>query len=127
MAWGGEWSFDKMLNTRLFDPVMPVHVDYPFSGTGHPQNYRGLKRQFEQNPRADRKELAETMPFRLGGTTYHLPVSAYYFEAGPRADVGGKRNFVNPEHALMFVSNGQAHEHWDPRELRHKTKLTTST
>ena len=122
-AWGGEWSFERMLNTRLFHPVMPVHVENHISEKAHPQNYRGLRRQFEENPRPDRKEVAEAWPFLLDGTTYHLPVSAYYFEAGPRADVGGKRNFVNPEHALMFTSNGQCHEHWEPRELRHRTKL----
>jgi hypothetical protein len=123
-AWGGEWAFEKILNTRMFDPVIPVHVENRISEKAHPQNYRGLKRQFEENPRSDRKELGpETMPFRLGGETYHLPVSAYYFEAGPRADVGGKRNFVNPEHAVMFTSNGQAHRHWTPLELRQKTEL----
>lgn len=123
-SWGGEWAFEKILNTRLFDPVVPVHVENRISEKAHPQNYRGLKRQFEENPREDRKELGpEAMPFRLGGTTYHLPVSAYYFEPGPRADVGGKRNFVNPEHALMFTSNGQANCHWTPLEFRHLTEL----
>lgn len=123
-AWGGEWAFERILNTRLFDPVVPVHVENRISEKAHPQNYRGLKRQFEENPRPDRKQVGpEAMPFRLGGTTYHLPVSAYYFEPGPRADVGGKRNFVNPEHALMFTSNGQAHRHWTPLEFRHLTEL----
>jgi len=123
-AWGGEWAFERILNTRLFDPVVPVHVENRISEKAHPQNYRGLKRQFQENPRKDRKELGpEAMPFRLGGATYHLPVSAYYFEPGPRADVGGKRNFVNPEHALMFTSNGQTHRHWTPLQFRHLTEL----
>ena len=83
-AWGGEWAFERILNTRLFDPVVPVHVENQISAKAHPQNYRGLKRQFEENPRDDRKELGpEAMPFGLGGTTYHLPVRAYYFEPGP--------------------------------------------
>jgi hypothetical protein len=122
-AWGGEFSFERMLNTRLYQPVTPVHIDNRISPKAHPQNYRGLKRQLAENPRADRKELDEIMPVMLGGRTYHLPVRAYYFEAGPRADVGGKRNFINPEHALMFVSNGQVHHHWKPIELRQKTEL----
>jgi hypothetical protein len=117
-AWGGEYSFERTLSTRLFEPVIPVRIDNRISPKAHPQNYRGLKRQFEDNPRVDRKEVEETMPFMLGGNTYHLPVNAYYFEAGPRADVGGKRNFVNSEHALMFVSNGQVHHHWKPSDLR---------
>jgi hypothetical protein len=50
-AWGGEFSFERMLNTRLFDPVIPIRIDNRISPKAHPQNYRGLKRQFAENPR----------------------------------------------------------------------------
>ena len=123
-AMGGEWSFEKMLNARLFRSVMPVRVENHISAKAHPQNYRGLSRQFEENPRKDRKELGpELLPFHLKGETYQLPISAYYFEAGKGADVGGKRGFVNSDHALMFISNGQVHHHWNIGDLRRRTKL----
>jgi len=76
-AWGGEFSFERMLNTRLFDPIIPVRVDNRISPKAHPQNYRGLKRQFAENPRADRRELTEELPFRIGGQTYQLDPSSF--------------------------------------------------
>ena len=119
-AW--EWSFHRMLNTRLFNSVLPVRVTDRTAKNWHSQNFRGLKRQLAENPRNDRVELAELMPFRIGGTTYQLPVAAYYFEAG-RTEAGGKRHFVSSDHAVMFVSNGQCHEHWTPPALRQQTTL----
>jgi hypothetical protein len=121
-----ETSFEWILNTRLFRPVTPVRFTNHIIGgtTKARKNIRGLKRQFEENPRQDRRERTETLPFMIDGTTYHLPIASYYFEAGARSqDIGSKRSFVAGEHALMFVSNGQAHHHWTPEEMRHKTDL----
>jgi hypothetical protein len=87
------------------------------------RNFRGLERQFEENPRKDRREGTETMPFRVNGSTYHLPITYHYFEAGKREAAGAKRNFVAHDHAVLFTSNGQVHKNWTPAELRGRTDL----
>lgn len=76
----------------------------------------------------DRRERTANLPFRVGGKTYELPVTFYFFDAAGRAaadsdTVGDKKNFVAHGHTLMFTSNGQAHHHWTPLEFRDRTKL----
>lgn len=113
-------GLEFMINTRLWDPVLPVQIENHVARGDHEKTLRGLKRRFEDNRRPDRKEATELMPFRINGTTYQLPVSYYYFSAGPSADMGGMRNFVYDGHALLFTSNGQCHKHWTPQDFRVK-------
>ncbi len=113
-------GFEFMINTRLWEPVFPVKFYNRVARGDHEKAARGLKWRFEDNKRPDRREGVDRMPFRVGGKTYQLPVSYVYFEAGPSADVGGMRNFVYGDHAVMFVSNGQCHRHWTPQEFRIK-------
>jgi hypothetical protein len=113
-------GFEFMINTRLWEPVFPVSFYNRVARGDHEKTARGLKWRFEDNKRADRREGADRMTFRVGGKTYELPVSYVYFEAGPSADLGGMRNFVYADHAAMFVSNGQCHRHWTPQEFRNK-------
>jgi hypothetical protein len=121
-------SFERVIDTRLFRPVTPVRLHNHLM-KDHPRTRRGLARRFEDNPRADRKEGVSTLPFRVAGTTYQLPVGFYFFTPprlldGGKADTTGqKKNFVADGHAVMFTSNGQAHHHWTPVEFRERTRL----
>lgn len=69
------------------------------------------------------------MQFRIGGSTYQLPVMFYFFTRarslgdGKADTTGQKKNFVADGHAVMFTSNGQTHHHWSPPEFRERTKL----
>lgn len=120
---GAERSFERILNTRLYEPVTPARFVNRIPQNEAERSFRGLKRQFEENPRKDRREGTETMPFRINGSTYHLPIAYHYFEAGARDEAGAKRNFVAHDHAVLFTSNGQVHKHWTPLELRTRTEL----
>jgi hypothetical protein len=120
---GAERSFERILNTRLYDPVTPVRFANHLPKNEAERGFRGLKRQFEENPRRDRRVIGETMPFRINGETAHLPVASHYFQAGKREAAGAKRNFVAHDHAVLFTSNGQVHKHWSPQELRTRTEL----
>jgi hypothetical protein len=121
-------SFDRILDTRLFRPVSPVRFRNHLIPNDHARVRRGLARRFEDNPRDDRRERSAEVPFRVGGRTYQLPVTFFFFDAAQRnesggATVGNKSNFVAHGHSLMFTSNGQAHHHWTPLEFRDRTKL----
>jgi hypothetical protein len=82
---------------------------------------RGLARRLADNPRPDRREDEERLPYNIGGTTYHLPVRFWVFSA-PR-EAGERRNFVARDHAVVFTSNGQVHHHWTPQDFRYRTRL----
>lgn len=121
-------SFDRILDTRLFAPITPVRFRNHLISADHARVRRGLARRFEDNPRDDRRERTANMPFRVGGQTYELPVTFYFFDSAGRAaidadTVGDKKNFVAYGHSLMFTSNGQSHHHWTPLEFRDRTKL----
>lgn len=121
-------SFDRILDTRLFASVSPVRFRNHLIKNDHARVRRGLARRFEDNKRPDRREQTAALPFRVGSTTYELPVTFYFFDAAQRSadepdTVGDKRNFVANGHSLMFTSNGQAHHHWTPLEFRDRTKL----
>ena len=121
-------AFDRILDTRLFSPISPVRFRNHLIENDHARVRRGLARRFEDNPRQDRRERIESMPFRVGGQTYELPVTFYFFDSAGRTSadadtVGDKKNFVAHGHSLMFTSNGQAHHHWTPLEFRDRTKL----
>lgn len=121
-------SFGRVLDTRLFRPVTPVRVENHLIDD-HPRTHRGLARRFEEIPRPDRHEGLAALPFRIEGTTYQLPVSFYYFTPprmqpdGTTDTVGQKKNFVADGHAVMFISNGQAHHYWTSAEFRERTRL----
>ena len=121
-------SFERVLDTRLFNPVMPVRLENHLMND-HPRTRRGLARRFEDNPRPDRREGRSIMPFRLGDATYQLPVRFYFFTPprsltdGKADTTGQKKNFVADGHAVMFTSNGQVHHHWTPVEFRERTRL----
>ncbi len=117
---GDEKSFDTVLNTRLFEPIMPVRFTNEVT-RGKNEYLRGLSRRLEINKRSDRPEGEERLPFNISGETYHLPVRFYVFSAS--GESGERRNFVARNHAVVFTSNGQVHHHWNPQEFRHKTKL----
>jgi len=117
---GDEKSFDTVLNTRLFNPIMPVRFTNEITRSKN-EYLRGLRLRLETNKRSDRPEGEERLPFNLGGETYHLPIRFYVFSAP--GESGERRNFVARNHSVVFTSNGQVHQHWTPQEFRHKTKL----
>lgn len=119
---GDERSFEAVLNTRLFVPVTPVRFTNTML-TDRVRNYNltGLGKRLRDNPRDDRVEGAEQLPFNIDGKTYHLTVS--YFVFAPPGDPGERRNFVAHDHAVVFTSNGQVHHHWTSAEFRNNTDL----
>lgn len=120
---GDERSLDTMIDTRLFDPPLPVHMMAPVlaSRGSRLTQLRGLGRRLADNPRPDRTEGSEELPFGYVGRTYLLPVRFYLFASG--TDAGTRRRFVARNHALLLNSNGQVHAHWTPPEFRHRTSL----
>jgi len=119
---GDERSVDTLLDTRLFEPALPTSLVTPALGERDERLtlLRGLGRRLEANPRADRVEGQEDLPFMHEGVTYRLPIRFYLFPGG---DVGARRRFVARDHALIWISNGQVHAHWSPAEFRHRTRL----
>jgi hypothetical protein len=111
-------SFEFVFNTRLFDPVIPVRLHNHVARGDHAKRQDGLRRRFAENPRDDREHFARTMPFRIGGKTYQLPLDIYYFRESPGSDKGAMRNFVAAGHTVCFASNGQVHRHWTSHEFR---------
>lgn len=120
---GDERSLDTITDTRLFEPSFPVHMTAPALGERGSRltELRGLGRRLTRNPRSDRIEGSEHLPFGYEGRTYQLPVRFYLFAAG--GDTGTRRRFVARNHALLLNSNGQVHAHWTPPEFRHRTRL----
>lgn len=119
---GDERSFDTVLNTRLFDPVTPVRFTDRILERDRREYLRGLRQRLQDNPRADRRESGDVLPYRVEGKTYHLPIRFHVFAA--RGDPGERRKFVAYDHAVLFTSNGQTHYHWTPQEFRLRTGLT---
>ena len=120
---GDEKSLDTIVDTRLFEPPLPVHLTAPaLEDRGARMTLlRGLGRRFADNPRADRVEGSEQLPFQYEGRTFQLPVRFYLFATG--GDAGTRRRFVARNHALLLNSNGQVHAHWSPADFRHRTQL----
>jgi hypothetical protein len=119
---GDERSIDTLLDTRLFEPSLPLSLTTPVFGdrADRVTILRGLGRRLSDNPRTDRLEGREELPFLFGGTTYRLLIRFYLFAAGEK---GQRRRFVARDHALLLNSNGQVHAHWTPAEFRQKTRL----
>lgn len=115
-----EKAMPTVVNTRLFDPVFPVRFTDQRT-RGKVEILRGLKRRFVDNPRGDRREGSDLIPFKLDGVTYQLPVHYYVF-APPSASAGTRRGFVAHGHALIITSNGQTHMHWTPDQFRRNAQ-----
>ena len=120
---GDERSLDTVVDTRLFEPPLPVHLTAPVleERGARLTQLRGLGRRLSDNPRPDRTEGTEHLPFGYEGRTYQLPVRFYLFATG--SDAGTRRRFVARNHAVLLNSNGQVHAHWTPAEFRHRTRL----
>lgn len=118
---GDERSLDTVIDTRLFEAPLPTTLAAPVLGDRNRQTrLRGLGNRFANNPRSDRAEGRESLPFRFSTSTYLLPIRFYLFETG---DKGARRRFVAKDHALVLNSNGQVHAHWTPQEFRNRTRL----
>ena len=118
---GDEKSFDTVLNTRLFRPVLPISYRNNLTRSDRSEVLDGLARRLEDNPSDARTEGEDTLPFNHKGTTYHLPIRFFLF-AKPGTK-GQRRRFVAHGHALLITSNGQVHSHWTPQDFRLRTKL----
>jgi hypothetical protein len=117
---GDERSFDTVLNTRLFRPVVPVRFTNEIA-RGRNEYLRGLARRLEENPSPDRKSDHEEILYTYEGASYRLPVKYVVF---PGDGSGTRRRFVAHNHALIFTSNGQVHHNWTRDELKQRTKLS---
>ncbi|OBJ33061.1 hypothetical protein [Mycolicibacter heraklionensis] len=123
---GDERSFDTVLNTRLFEPVIPVRFTNEIT-RGKNEYLRGLGRRLTDNPSDDRLTDDDKVLYSYGGKTYHLPVTYFVFPKGKDASgnelPGARRKFVAKNHALVFTSNGQVHHHWTPEQFKVRTDL----
>lgn len=118
---GDEKSFDTVLNTRLFRPVLPIKYRNNITRADRDETLRGLQRRLDDNPGDPEAEGVDTLPFNYDGTTFHLPIRFRLF--AKRGDKGERRNFVAHGHALLITSNGQVHSHWTPQDFKLNTKL----
>lgn len=120
---GDERSFDTVLNTRLYDPVMAV--GYQNNTSRDDPRFEildGLRHRLERNPGAPGTEGQQKLPFNYGGTTYQLPVRFRIFTEGRKA--GARRTYAAKGHVLVITSNGQVHSHWDQDQFKRRTKLS---
>lgn len=116
---GDERSFDVVLNTRLFEPIIPVRFTNDITRSKN-EYLRGLSRRLINNPSPERLSDDEQLLYTHDGVSYKLPVRYHVF---PTGDTGTRRRFVAKGHALIFTSNGQAHHHWSPADFRLRTKF----
>ncbi len=118
---GDEKSFDTILNTRLFRPVLPIKYRNNITRADREETLRGLAYRLDNNPGDPGTEGSDTLPFNHKGTTYQLPIRFRLF--AKRGDKGERRNFVAHGHTLLITSNGQVHSHWSPQDFKLHTKL----
>lgn len=116
---GDERSFDMVLNTRLYKPIIPVRFTNNVT-RGKKEYLRGLSQRLATNPSPDRRSDQEELLYTHKGVSYKLPVRYYVFPSG---DKGTRRRFVAKDHALVFTSNGQVHHHWTPSDFKLRTSL----
>ena len=119
---GDERSLDTVIDTRLFEPALPLSLTTPALGSRGDRTtvLRGLGHRLADNPRTDRAEGAEELPISYRGSVFRLPIRYYLFPAG---DIGSRRRFVARDHALLLTSNGQVHAHWSTSDFRQRTRL----
>ncbi|RIK03130.1 MAG: hypothetical protein DCC48_17190 [Acidobacteria bacterium] len=118
---GDEKSFDTILNTRLFRPVLPIKYRNNITRADRDETLRGLAYRLDNNPGNPGTEGSDTLPFNHKGTTYQLPIRFRLF--AKRGEKGERRNFVAHGHALLITSNGQVHSHWTPQDFKLHTEL----
>ncbi len=118
---GDEKSFDTILNTRLFRPVLPIKYRNNLTRSDRDETLRGLAYRLDNNPGDPGTEGSDTLPFNHKGTTYQLPIRFRLF--AKKGERGERRNFVAYGHALLITSNGQVHSHWTPQDFKLHTKL----
>ncbi len=118
---GDEKSFDTILNTRLFRPVLPIKYRNNITRSDRDETLDGLARRLDDNPGEPGTEGDDTLPFNHNGTTYQLPIRFRLFAKS--GEKGERRNFVAHGHALLITSNGQVHSHWTPQDFKLHTKL----
>ncbi len=117
---GDERSFESILNTRLYKPVLPVRFVNEITRPDRGDILRGLEQRLA-NATHEFTAGEEILPFHHGGITYQLPVRYVLFEKP--GTPGERRNYVAKDHAVLFTSNGQVHHHWTPRDVKERTKL----
>ncbi|MFC9693308.1 hypothetical protein ACFTSF_32465 [Kribbella sp. NPDC056951] len=118
---GDEKSFDTILNTRLYRPVLPTRYRNNITRANRDEVLGGLERRLNDNPGEPGSEGVDTLPFNHEGLTYQLPIRFRIF--AKRNDKGERRNFVAHGHSLLVTSNGQAHFHWTPLGFKQNTRL----
>jgi len=118
---GDEKSFDTVLNTRLYRPVLPIKYRNNITRANRDETLDGLERRLNDNPGEQGTEGDDTLPFNHGGITYQLPIRFRIF--AKRGDKGERRNYVANGHGLLITSNGQVHSHWTPQAFKFNTKL----
>jgi hypothetical protein len=118
---GDERSFDIVADTRLFDPVLPYRFNDEIHEKTDSRILSGLGSKLERNPRPERREGVDLLPFRIGAVTYQLPMHFWFF--AKKGEPGGRQNFVARDHGLLLTSNGQVHKHWSPQEFKLRTGL----
>jgi hypothetical protein len=119
---GDDKSFVTVADTRLFDPVLPIHFSDQVHEHADPRILGGLRAKLDRNPRQDRKQGDRLLPFHIGGTTYQLPVR--YWSFARKGEPGERKNSVANDHTVLLTSNGQVHKHWTPQEFKARTGLT---
>lgn len=118
---GDERSFDTIVNTRLFRPVLHTRWrNYLARGESRATTLVGLRTRIE-NTSYDFPTENDLMPFVYRGKQVFLNVTYVVF--ADRGQQGERRNFVAHDHAVLFTSNGQVQSHWTPSQFKQKTKL----
>ncbi|MGW6278747.1 hypothetical protein [Kribbella sp. NPDC055071] len=118
---GDEKSFDTILNTRLYRPVLPTKYRNNITRANREEVLDGLERRLNDNPGEPGSEGADTLPFNHQGITYQLPIRFRIF--AKRGEKGERRNYVAHGHSLLVTSNGQVHFHWTPQGFKQNTRL----
>jgi hypothetical protein len=121
---GDQKGFDTAVDTRLFNPVMPVWFVNELVNAERGNTLRGLENRLENSEYKTSSAWAsdeQAFPYRHEGTTYLLPMRYTLFAASRES--GGIDKFVAKDHAVIFTSNGQVHHHWTPPEFLAKTNL----
>jgi hypothetical protein len=121
---GDQKGFDTAVDTRLFNPVMPVWFVNELVNAERGNSLRGLANRLENSEYSTSSVWTsdeQTLPYRHEGTTYLLPMRYTLF--APVKSAGGVDKFVAKDHAVIFTSNGQVHHHWTPAEFLSKTGL----
>ena len=118
---GDSRSFDTIVNTRLFRPMLPTRWrNFLARGDVRATTLRGLRTRLDSTTHDFAVEDGQ-LPFVYLGQQYFLQISYVVFAEASEA--GNRRSFVAHDHAVLFTSNGQVQTHWTPPEFKYKTNL----